>query len=243
MTQHLKILSCAFICLASITLHAENLELTECEKLYGHAESRSCLEKLESKIDDQLQETEKHAVGSLLAWDEEENYKNLSIKAFLDSIATFRKYQLKQCDFFWSLAAGGNGAGDMRLSCQIELADQRIRQIAEYVSRKGIDDSSHLADNGCASRLVYGKRKGELYPIVVSPRWDDRDILSTLGLNISKSKVKLELNPDENSVQYKFKSGIAIIAHSEVDGMYVTFAEKSVENPTIEFEIPPCVSQ
>jgi uncharacterized protein YecT (DUF1311 family) len=243
MTQYLKVLIFMFAALAAIATRAENQQLVECEKMDGHADSRACLEKLSSSLSDQLQDTEKRAVGSLLTWKEDETYKSSSIKAFLESIVAFRKYQTEQCDFTWSLAAGENGAGDMRLSCEIELSEQRIKQIAEYVSRKDFEHASQANENSCPDKLVYGKRNGEIFPLIVSPLWNDREILKTLGLNISRAKVKTEFNSDGNSVEYKFKQGVVIIAHSEVNGMLVTYAEHRIDHPTIEFEIPDCESQ
>lgn len=84
------------------------------------------------QTDSRLALLEKDELARIDAWDEEPNYRRRSRQRFLNSIQTFRRYRTTQCGFLHSLAAGGNGATDMMLSCSIELSNQRIAQLAEY---------------------------------------------------------------------------------------------------------------
>lgn len=107
-----------------------------CADASSHVEQRSCLEALYQKTDASLIQVEKSYIEKLANWDGEQHYRLRSRKAFKDSISAFRAYRSSQCEYFWSLAAGGNGATDMRLSCAIELTESRIKQLDEY--SKGI---------------------------------------------------------------------------------------------------------
>lgn len=111
---------------------AADVSSEPCSQPSSHVEQRSCLESLLRETDARLVHAEQTTVAKLAAWDEEKEYRSKSQKALLASNSVFRVYRASQCDFVWSLAAGGNGASDMRLSCAIELTENRIRQLDEY---------------------------------------------------------------------------------------------------------------
>jgi hypothetical protein len=73
-----------------------------------------------------LQKAEEDLHVAIAHWDEDENWKIKSANALRTSSRDFNRYRKSQCDFNASLAAGGNGAGDMRLECIIELNKQRL---------------------------------------------------------------------------------------------------------------------
>jgi uncharacterized protein YecT (DUF1311 family) len=123
----------ALLSIGHVTLAADTPVDRACSDAPSHADQRACLESLFTQADLHLASVEKDALNRIRAWDEEQNYRNRSRQQFLDSIQTFRKYRTSQCRFLHSLAAGGNGATDMMLSCSIELSNQRIAQLVEYM--------------------------------------------------------------------------------------------------------------
>lgn len=103
-----------------------------CSEAPSHVEQRSCLESLYQKTEARLVQVEKNYFEKLAKWDEEPHYRLQSRKAFEASVSAFKAYRKSQCEYFWTLTAGGNGATDMRLSCAVELTEDRIKQLDEY---------------------------------------------------------------------------------------------------------------
>jgi len=130
MTARVKKLSALFfVALQILNVQAAHAQADQCSKASTHVEERKCLEALASEADNRLAQAEKNAIGMIAEWDEEPAYRSQAKKALEASNLAFRKYRTSQCGFAWSLAAGGNGATDMRLSCAIELTENRVRLI------------------------------------------------------------------------------------------------------------------
>jgi hypothetical protein len=109
-------------CLATAQRNAEADAM--CFGLASHAEARKCLITAEAKSEQRLMQAEKDLVGVLGKWDEDEVYKKRSVAAHRLAISEFSRMREAQCDFLATLAAGGNGAGDRRLLCRIELNER-----------------------------------------------------------------------------------------------------------------------
>lgn len=101
----------------------------KCSKAGDHASERSCLilEAKNSQIE--LDVTEKKFLQKLENWDEESGYKKRTKGLFLTASKQHIQLRKAQCELLASLAAGGNGAGDMRLECIIELNTRRTDEI------------------------------------------------------------------------------------------------------------------
>ena len=97
----------------------------------SHAEYRECLESEANETNQEVLATEQAIAARIRAADEEESYKNQSIELLRISGEAFRKYRTAQCEYEASTAAGGNGAGDLRLRCQIELDKAYIERLKE----------------------------------------------------------------------------------------------------------------
>ena len=54
-----------------------------------------------------------------------------AVAAFDRASRQYRQYRKYQCDSVATLAFGGNGAGDRRLLCQIDLDTRRIGDLAD----------------------------------------------------------------------------------------------------------------
>ncbi len=67
----------------------------------------------------------------LAAADQEPTYIKRSISEFNSSAKRFNRFRAQQCEFIASLAFGGNGQNDLRLSCLYEMNGQRIAQIKQ----------------------------------------------------------------------------------------------------------------
>jgi uncharacterized protein YecT (DUF1311 family) len=77
----------------------------------------------------ELINVERAANARIEKWDEEANWRLASAEALKQSSRQFLKYRKSQCDLVASLAAGGNGAGDMRLNCIVRLNAQRVDEL------------------------------------------------------------------------------------------------------------------
>lgn len=103
----------------------------DCSALSSHAESRSCLEKHANRSLIELKKAVEDLAAAIQRWDQESEWKQKSAAAMYVSSRSFQRYRKSQCDFEASLAAGGNGAGDMRLECTIELNRERTARLRE----------------------------------------------------------------------------------------------------------------
>jgi uncharacterized protein YecT (DUF1311 family) len=115
---------------------AANASSDRCSEASSHVEQRSCLESLFKETEKRLAQAEDGTVAKIAAWDEEPEYRSKSRNALLASNVAFQKYRTSQCGYSWSLAAGGNGATDMKLACAIELTENRIKLLE--VSSSGL---------------------------------------------------------------------------------------------------------
>jgi hypothetical protein len=101
-------------------------DTSDCAALSSHAESRACLSKKAYASSVALQDAEEELAKAITHWDEDPYWKSKSANALRTSNQDFYRYRESYCDFSASLAAGGNGAGDMRLECIMELNRQRL---------------------------------------------------------------------------------------------------------------------
>lgn len=95
-----------------------------------HVTYRACQQ---TKVDSAMRlvaKAEDQVRSAIRNWEEDENWVDQSLELFEKSVIAFRAYQAAVCEVDASSAAGGNGAGDMRLSCEENLAKERIQLLA-----------------------------------------------------------------------------------------------------------------
>ncbi|HEY4081749.1 MAG TPA: lysozyme inhibitor LprI family protein [Burkholderiaceae bacterium] len=109
-------------------------EEQRCFKLIGHANARACLEQAAQSAAKARSEAEDAMQLAVKQWDQEETEKSRAALALQASQAAFLTLRRIQCDLLASLAAGGNGAGDRRLLCEIELDRQRAAYLRLDIS-------------------------------------------------------------------------------------------------------------
>lgn len=124
-----KIAVFLLLALEYVATGAAHANADRCSDTSSHVEQRSCLESLFKVAEKRLVQAEESTSAKIAMWNEDSEYRFKSRKALLASNFAFRKYRASQCEYAWSLAAGGNGATDMRLSCAIELTESRIKQL------------------------------------------------------------------------------------------------------------------
>lgn len=100
----------------------------------SHADARACLEARLKSSADAMQKAEAMAFAALERWGEEPHYKSQSAAALRASSVAFVRMRATQCEFAASLAAGGNGATDRRLLCEIELNERRSAELRASIS-------------------------------------------------------------------------------------------------------------
>ncbi len=97
----------------------------------SHVEMRACLEAKADASSRELRSAQNEMRKLLAAADQEPTHIKRSISEFNSSVKQFSRFRTQQCEFIASLAAGGNGQDDLRLSCLYELNGQRIAQIKQ----------------------------------------------------------------------------------------------------------------
>ena len=93
----------------------------ECAKSSSHVEQRHCLAALAQKAETEVKDSQAQVLKRIENWDEDKDYKQESRKHLRESLARFKAFKRSQCELEASSAAGGNGAGDLGLDCQIRL--------------------------------------------------------------------------------------------------------------------------
>jgi len=116
---------------AASCVYARDADLQKCSDADTPAEERTCLETLSHRTNAKLAKLEKEALERVDAWEQEDSYRAATRKSLVDSSQLFKQYRRSQCGLFQSLAAGGNGASDMKLACSIEVTKDRVRQMKD----------------------------------------------------------------------------------------------------------------
>lgn len=97
----------------------------------SHASERACWIKAAEKSDLLVRSAQESLRKRIKSWDQNAEYMERTLVLFDESTKRFSRYRQSQCEFEASAAAGGNGAGDMRLSCQIALDETYLRSLHE----------------------------------------------------------------------------------------------------------------
>ncbi|MFI4940273.1 MAG: lysozyme inhibitor LprI family protein [Burkholderiales bacterium] len=87
----------------------------------AHAEYRACLEAASKGSFAKIEAAEAWLRKRIADSDDKSEFKKSSLTLLQESASAYRQYRSSQCNFEASTAAGGNGAGDLRLICQGEL--------------------------------------------------------------------------------------------------------------------------
>lgn len=126
-TVHMVVNASMAACLLPIAaVHAQ-----DCSAVVEHAAMRACLERLAAKTDAQLQALEKRVAARIALWDQDPVYIHGQQARFKADERAYRAYRAAACEFDADAAAGGNGAGDMRLQCRIDLDRARMVRLKE----------------------------------------------------------------------------------------------------------------
>jgi uncharacterized protein YecT (DUF1311 family) len=112
-----------------------------CSRRASHAGQRECLTRLAAKTDAELIEIESLLQARIRSRESADHamaeYRRRSLAHHEAGIVAYRKYRDAHCELWASVAAGGNGADDMRLSCRVALDRDRAANIHELM--QGLD--------------------------------------------------------------------------------------------------------
>lgn len=121
----------AIACIAACLSLAATAHAQDCAAADDHASQRACLERLAAETDARLQAMEKRVSSRIALWGEAPVYIHGQQARFTAEKRTYRAYRDAACAFDADAAAGGNGAGDMRLQCRIDLDRARMARLEE----------------------------------------------------------------------------------------------------------------
>lgn len=128
-TRSVLVLLFCFAGVAAVAQACAAAPAEACGRKRSHAEERSCYAELARSSGAELDRAERALVRQVERWDEEAGYRQRTKSLLLASFDRFRAFRAAQCEAEASLAAGGNGAGDMRLSCMARLNRSRITEL------------------------------------------------------------------------------------------------------------------
>ncbi|MES2014053.1 MAG: lysozyme inhibitor LprI family protein [Pseudomonadota bacterium] len=101
----------------------------DCANAPSHSEQRACLEQLAATTAAEVALVQCNATNRITHLDEETTVKDNILKHFRAATKQFRRYRRTQCEFEATAAAGGNGAGDLRLQCEVRLNREYIARL------------------------------------------------------------------------------------------------------------------
>jgi uncharacterized protein YecT (DUF1311 family) len=110
-------------------VHASN----DCSTTENHADQRKFLERAASATRSKLEKVQALLIERIQAWDEAPNYRQREVKLLKQSFTRFVEFRDTECEYEAAAAAGGNGAGDMRLQCQIDLNRQHAESLRKQL--------------------------------------------------------------------------------------------------------------
>jgi hypothetical protein len=102
-----------------------------------HVMERECQRIKVEEVMKQVAQAEQSVLAGIKKWNEDEVWKDRSLALFENSVKSFRAYQAAACEVEASSTAGGNGAGDMRLYCEEDLAQERLEHLSKQVKHFG----------------------------------------------------------------------------------------------------------
>jgi uncharacterized protein YecT (DUF1311 family) len=121
----------ALVCLASVGFTRAS---TDCGSATSHADQRDCLGRSASASRAELEKVRASLVKRIETWDEDPVYRQRSLTLLKQSFMHFERFRNSECEYEAAAAAGGNGAGDMRLKCQVDLNKQYAESLQKQLN-------------------------------------------------------------------------------------------------------------
>jgi uncharacterized protein YecT (DUF1311 family) len=103
----------------------------ECFGSGGNAAARLCLTAKARESESALVQAERTAVHSLEQSDEDATTRQRAVSSLKAASAAYCRYRKEQCGFQVALAAGGSGASERGLLCEIALNEERMSYIRQ----------------------------------------------------------------------------------------------------------------
>lgn len=120
--------------IAPAIFSAPSCAFAVCNELSSHAEQRQCLEQEAVTLSRKIETAQDILRDRIAAWDEEPSYRSEARALLATAASQFRSFTAAQCAFEASAAAGGNGAGDVMLACQITLGTAYLKPLQEQAA-------------------------------------------------------------------------------------------------------------
>ena len=105
-----------------------------CGDAPDHASERACWIKADKDSDARVHMEQELQRQRIDQWDQDRPYRARTLALFNEAADKFAHLRHAQCDYEASAAAGGNGAGDMRLSCQGALDNAYLKSLRSQVA-------------------------------------------------------------------------------------------------------------
>jgi uncharacterized protein YecT (DUF1311 family) len=103
--------------------------LSSCAKDSSHINERECLTKKARSSEVALESTELLLLKHISKRDDEPDLVTTMKNSLSAATRAFKVYRDKECEFYTSMAAGGNGGEDLHLACIAALNTRRAEQL------------------------------------------------------------------------------------------------------------------
>jgi hypothetical protein len=110
---------------------AAALAVPSCGDAPSHASERACWTKAANDSAARVKAEQAKQRQRIEHWGQDPPERARSLALFNKAASQFVRFRQAQCDYEASAAAGGNGAGDMNLSCQVALDESYLKSLHE----------------------------------------------------------------------------------------------------------------
>lgn len=123
----------AFVVIAVVS--STCLAATPCDRVLDHVSQRTCNEYKAAQAAKEVVSLENAVRHSIDTWDEDKDLRVKLLSEFNKTALSYAKYKADACELERLSAAGGNGAGDLALSCAQELDQAYILRLQQQEQR------------------------------------------------------------------------------------------------------------
>lgn len=123
----------AFVVIAAIS--SPCFTATPCDRVLDHVSQRTCSEYKATQAAKEVVRLENAVRRSIEAWAQDKDFRVKLLSEFNNAASSYAKYKADACELDRLSAAGGNGAGDMALSCAQELDQAYILRLQQQEQR------------------------------------------------------------------------------------------------------------
>ena len=119
---------------ASLLIFFSSHVSASCDEAIDQVGYRICISQKAENSAQEVKAKQDELLNKIKSWDQEQEFRDETIKLFKKAIKSFDTYKEHQCRYEWSAAAGGNGASSMGAICTIRLNNDYLKSLNVQLS-------------------------------------------------------------------------------------------------------------